>query len=190
MTAGSEPFLMCVEDVFDRNQGRMVLLTGRIERGRVREGDMVETVGLDGGTLLPVRGVEVHHRRIDEAGADTHVGLLLPGVASSSIERGQVLAAPGSVAAHARFTADIALLAEDHGGAEIRSGERLQFHVRTAVVRGTVMLAPDTDVLPPLHRGTVMAALERPVALEEGQPFAFRQHGRAAGTGTVTRLPN
>lgn len=188
MEAGREPFLMCVEDVFDTHQGRTVLVTGRIERGRVREGDEVEIVGFHGGTVLPVEGVDVYRRRVAEARADMNVVLSLPGKASGSVARGQVLAAPGSVGAHARFTADIALPADDHGGAEVRTGERLQFHFRAAVVRGAVTLAPGTDVLRPLHGGTVTVALEQPVALEEGQPFAFRHHGRAAGTGIVTRL--
>ncbi|MEV6840516.1 EF-Tu/IF-2/RF-3 family GTPase [Streptomyces sp. NPDC051133] len=190
MAAGNEPFLMCVEDVFERNQGRMVMLTGRIERGRVREGDEVEIVGLDGGPILPVRGIETHRRRIGEAGADMNAGLLLPGGALGSVERGQVLATPGSVGAHACFTADITLLADEHGGADVRTGDRLQFHLRAAVVRGAVTLPHGMDALQPLHGGTVTVALERPVALTEGQSFAFRHHGRAAGTGTVTRLSN
>ncbi|MFI9809131.1 EF-Tu/IF-2/RF-3 family GTPase [Streptomyces sp. NPDC052301] len=181
---------MGVEDVFPRDQGRRVMLTGRIERGRVRRGDEVEIVGFEGGVTVTVEDIEASRRRVDEASADMNVGLLLPGAAAGAAERGQVLAAPGSIGAHAGFTADLSLLAEEQGAAEVRTGDRLLFHLRAAVVLGTAALAPETTRLPPLHKGTVTVTLERPVALEEGQPFAFRHHGRAAGSGTVTRLPD
>ncbi|WP_229353283.1 EF-Tu/IF-2/RF-3 family GTPase [Streptomyces sp. UNOB3_S3] len=192
MNAADEPFLMCVEDVFCRNQGRVVLLTGRIERGRVRKGDEVEIVGFGGGAIVPVEGIEgVCGRPVGEASAGMNVGLLLPGVAAGpadTTERGQVIAAPGSVTAHAGFEADIALLSEEQGSVAVSTGERLQFHFRAAVVPGVVSLTQATDILHPLHGGMVEVALERPVAIEEGQPFVFRHHGRAAGSGTVTRL--
>ncbi|MFH9089337.1 EF-Tu/IF-2/RF-3 family GTPase [Streptomyces sp. NPDC017673] len=186
MSAVEKPFLMPVEDVFRR--GRLVMPTGRIERGRVREGDEVELVGFDGATAH-VTGIDAGEPPMDEACAGMNVGLLLRGVAAGAVERGQVLAGPGSVAAHAGFAADITLLSEVHGGAEVRTGERLRFHIRAAVVSGVVTSIEDTDALQPLHQGAVTVALGRPVALEVGQSFAFRHHGRAAGAGTVTRLP-
>ncbi|RSO29667.1 hypothetical protein DMH15_26855 [Streptomyces sp. WAC 06725] len=117
-----------------------------------------------------------------------NVGLLLHGAEAGEAERGQVLAAPGSIAAHAVFAADIVLLSEDEGAAEVRTGGSLAFYVRAAAVRGMVTLPHGMDVLRPLHTATVTVALERPVVLEESQAFAFRHHGRAAGSGTVTRL--
>ncbi|MEU8889429.1 hypothetical protein [Streptomyces sp. NPDC048442] len=105
------------------------------------------------------------------------------------VERGQVLVAPGSVDAQVGFAADISLLAEEHGAVEVRTGERLRFHIRTAAVWGVVALPHDSGVLRPLHLGAVTVTLEQPVALEEGQSFALRHRGRAVGSGTVTRLP-
>ncbi|MFD7669110.1 EF-Tu/IF-2/RF-3 family GTPase [Streptomyces sp. NPDC059788] len=183
-----QPFLMPVTDVFGREQGRAVLVTGAVERGRIRAGDEVEFVGLGGDAGAVVAEIEVGGRRVDEAGADTRVGLLLRGAATGTAEAGQVLAAPDSIDAWTGFTADVTLLSEEQGGAEVRTGRRLQFHLRSAVVPGVVTLPPGTDVLHPLHTGTLTAVLERPVALEPGHFFAYRRHGRAAGTGTVTRL--
>ncbi|MFD0391962.1 EF-Tu/IF-2/RF-3 family GTPase [Streptomyces nogalater] len=175
-----KPFLIHIEDVFCRNQGRLVMLAYRIERGRIRKGDEVEIVGFGGGAIGTVGGIEACRRYVDEASTGMNVGLLLRGVAAGAVERGQVLAAPGSISEYTSFAADIALLSEEHGAAEIRTGERLQFYIRTAVVAGYVTLSQETDVLYPLHRGDVTITLQRPVALEDGQPFAFRHHGRAA----------
>ncbi|KWT58190.1 hypothetical protein ADL21_30850 [Streptomyces albus subsp. albus] len=179
---------MPVEDVFSLNQGRLVMLTGRVERGRVRTGDEVESVGFEGGGTAHVVGIDAQRVRVGEAGAGMNAGLLLHGAEAGEAERGQVLAAPGSIAAHTVFAADIALLSEEEGAAEVRTGGSLAFYVRAAAVRGVVTLPHGMDALRPLHTATVTVALERPVALEESQPFAFRQHGRAAGSGTVTRL--
>ncbi|MFI9061417.1 EF-Tu/IF-2/RF-3 family GTPase [Streptomyces sp. NPDC053429] len=183
------PFLMPVEDVFRLHQGRAVMATGRIERGRVRKGDAVEIIGLRGSATTLIAGIEQNHMSVGEARAQMNVGVLLRGTAADAVERGQVLAAPGSVSARTGFTADITLLSEDQGGAEVVSGDRLCFYVRTAAVWGTVTLPEGTDTVRPLHGAEVTVVLEEPVALEEGQSFAFRHHGRAAGSGTVIRLP-
>ncbi|MGW7197918.1 EF-Tu C-terminal domain-related protein [Streptomyces chryseus] len=148
----------------------------------------MEAVGFGGGAIVAVGGIEEGRRRIDAASAGMNVGLLLPGAAVTTVERGQVLVAPGSVSAHIGFTADITLLSAEHGAAEVRSGDRLQFHIRADTVLGVVTLHQETDALRPLHKGEVVSTLERPVALEEGQFFAFRHHGRAAGSGVVTGL--
>jgi elongation factor Tu len=116
------------------------------------------------------------------------VGILLQGIPADAVERGQVLAAPGSISAHACFTADIALLPEEQGGTDVTSGDRLRFHTRSAAVWGTLALH-GVDVVRPLHRAEVTVTLEQSVAVEEVQAFAFRHHGRAAGSGTVLRLP-
>jgi elongation factor Tu len=163
---------------------------GRIERGRIRRGDLVEVVGLNADLTAAVADIEHCRVPVAEAGADMNVGVLLPGTVSVALalERGQVLATPGSISALAGFTADIDVLSEEHGGTEIRSGDRLQFHIRSATVLGTVTLPEGTDVIRPLHRAEAAVTLEQAVALEEGQPFAFRCRGRATGSGTVTRL--
>ncbi|MCG7209220.1 EF-Tu/IF-2/RF-3 family GTPase [Streptomyces arenae] len=179
---------MSVEDVFSPRQGRTVMLTGRIERGRVRRGDEVEIVGPGGGATVRVADIDASRARVAEAGTDTHVGILLPGTAAQRAERGHVLATPGSISAHARFTADITLLPEEQGGADVVSGDRLHLHTRSAAVWATVELY-GIDVVRPLHGAEVTVTLDEPVALEQAQPFAFRHHGRAAGSGTVLGLP-
>ncbi|MFI0714393.1 EF-Tu/IF-2/RF-3 family GTPase [Streptomyces inhibens] len=188
MDAAEKPFLMVVEDVFCLNQGRVIRVTGRIERGRVRTADEVEIVGSGGGPITRVTGIDACQLRLGEANAGMNVGLLLPGAATGAVERGHVLAAPGSIAAHVAFVADIAPLPEDQGGAEVLTGKGLDFYIHAGAVRGVVTLPHGMDALQPLHMAAVTITLERPVALEVGQSFAFRHHGRAAGSGTVTRL--
>ncbi|MFF1556227.1 EF-Tu/IF-2/RF-3 family GTPase [Streptomyces sp. NPDC058279] len=122
MDAAEKPFLMVVEDVFLLNQGRVVRATGRIERGRVRAADEVETVGFGGGSIIRVAGVDGYRVSHGEAVAGMNVGLLLPGTEAGAVARGQVLAAPGSIGAHAAFGADLALFSEEQGGAEVRTG--------------------------------------------------------------------
>ncbi|MFI0976116.1 EF-Tu/IF-2/RF-3 family GTPase [Streptomyces sp. NPDC021093] len=186
-SAAENPFLMPVEDVFRLQQGRAVMVTGRIERGRVRKDDTVEIIGLGRSATVLIADIEQHQVRVGAAGAEMNVGLLLRGVATDAVERGQVLATPGSVSAQAQFTADVTLLSEEQGGADVVSGDRLRFHIRTAAVWGTVTLPEGVDTVRPLHGAEVTVVLEAPVALEAGQSFAFRHHGRAAGSGTVTR---
>ncbi|MFG2097582.1 EF-Tu/IF-2/RF-3 family GTPase [Streptomyces sp. NPDC048612] len=188
MNAAVKPFLMVVEDVFVLRQGRVVRATGRIERGRVRTADQLEIVGFGGGVVTRVAGIEECRRRIEVADAGMNVGLLLSGVTTRAVERGQVLATPGSIAAHLAFDAEMVLLPEDQGGAEVCSGADLDFFLHAGAVRGRVTLSHGMVTLHPLHLATVAVTLERPVALERGRTFAFRHHGRAAGSGTVTRL--
>jgi elongation factor Tu len=188
-SAAEKPFLMPVEDVFRLQQGRVLMVTGRIERGQVRKGDTVEIIGLGGSATALIADIEQHQVPVGEASTDMNVGLLLRGVASDAVERGQVLATPGSASAHVDFTADITLLSEEQGSVDIVSGDRLRFHTRTAAVWATVTLPEGADTVRPLQGAEVVVALEEPVALEAGQSFAFRHHGRAAGSGTVTQLP-
>lgn len=187
--AVEKPFLMPVEDVFCLRQGRVVMATGRIERGRVRRGDAVEIIGLGGSGTALITGIEQNHMSIGEARAEVNVGVLLRGIAADAVKRGQVLAAPGSFSAYTGFTADITLLSEEQGSADVVCGDRLCFYARTAAVWGTVSLPEDVERVRPLHGAEVTVVLEEPVALEKGQSFAFRHHGRAAGSGTVIRLP-
>ncbi|MGW7267483.1 EF-Tu/IF-2/RF-3 family GTPase [Streptomyces sp. NPDC054842] len=188
MSAVSRPFLMPVEDVFPLRQGRSVMATGLVERGRVRTGDEVEVVGSGAGALARVGGIRLGAQHVEEAGEGSNLGLLLPGSVTSALERGQVLAAPGSIGAHAVFTADIVLLPEAEGGTELPTGGVLWCHLRFTAVAGTVTLPPGLDTPAPLHVAAVTIGLERAVPLEEGQRFAFRLRGRAAGSGTVTGL--
>jgi elongation factor Tu len=185
--AEEAPFLLPVEDVFSRRGGRAALVTGRIERGSVGVGDEVETVGHGPRGILTVAAVEAFGRPIGRAMTGMNVGLLFD--VAEPTRRGQVLAAPGSTGAHARFTADLTLLPEADGGAEVHDGDRLQLHLRADSLLGTVSLAPGTHVLLPCHGGPVTVTLELPVPLEAGQTFPFRHHRRAAGRGTVTAVP-
>ncbi|AZS69689.1 hypothetical protein DDE74_00650 [Streptomyces lydicus] len=182
------PFLMPISDVFSLHQGRAVLWAGAIERGEVRKGDEVEIVGLDGGGCGVVTDIDALGTRVNQAGAGMHVGLVMRGARVHDGRRGHVLVAPGSMGAHTYFTADIKLLSEEEGGRDILPGDRLLFHVHTAAVWGAVTLPHGLDAVPPLGQATVAVTLDKPLGLEEGRRFAFRHHGRAAGTGTVTRL--
>ncbi|MEU9105665.1 hypothetical protein AB0D54_15045 [Streptomyces xanthophaeus] len=184
-----EAFLMALEDVFRLHQGRAVMVTGRIERGLVRQGDLVEIVGSDCTVTALVAGIEQCRVRIGAASAGMNVGVLLDGAVADAVGRGQVLATPGSIRARGCFTADITLLSEEQGGVDVVSGDRLQFHTRAAAVCGTVTLPGGADVVRPLHGAEVVVALDEAVALEVGQSFAVRARGRAAGSGTVIRLP-
>lgn len=186
MTVAEQSLLFVVEDRFALNQGRAVLATGRIERGRVHSGAMVEIVGSGVGGIVPVAGVETVERRLDEARAGMHVGLRLPG--TCAVECGDVLATPGSIRAHPSFVAEIAVLAEDAGGSEVRTGDRLDFYIRAGGVRGVVGLTDGVAALQPVHQALVTVTLERAAALEVGHHFAFRHRGRAAGSGTVVEL--
>ncbi|MFF0739491.1 hypothetical protein ACFYVL_03735 [Streptomyces sp. NPDC004111] len=181
-------FLLPVSDVLPRWRGRDVLVAGCVERGRVRPGDDVEFVGYGRRTSARVGDIVLLRERVAEASTGMSVGLLFPGAVAGLVEPGQVVAAPGAVGAHLSFAADLALLSEEHGATELRTGDGLGFHLRTAVARGTVVLPRGTDVLHPLHTAVVTVVLERPLVLEPGQVFAFRQRGRAAGSGTVRRI--
>ncbi|WP_030983202.1 hypothetical protein, partial [Streptomyces sp. NRRL S-1813] len=186
--AVEEPFLMPVSDVVPLRQGRAVMFTGAIERGHVHTGDTVEFVGLGNSGCALVTEIDARGTRVDEAGVGRNVGLVLRGVEAGGGKQGQVLAAPGSVGAHAHFTAEIELLPEDEGGRDVVTGSRLIFYAYTAALRGTVTLPQGLDTLRPHGSATVTVALDKPLALEEGRPFAFRHYGRAAGSGIVTRL--
>ncbi|MFJ3224863.1 hypothetical protein ACIPJS_16135 [Streptomyces sp. NPDC086783] len=188
MNALSRPFLMHVEDVFPLHQGRTVMVTGRTERGSVGGGDEVEIVGFGPSRIVRVIGIRLGARHVERARASSNPGLLLPGQVASALERGQVLATPGSIGAHAAFTAEIALLPEAQGGTDLPTGGVLWCHLGATALPGTVTLPAGLDTLSPLHLAAVTVRLERPVPLEAGQRFAFRLRGRAAGSGTVTGL--
>jgi len=182
------PFLLPVENVLTVT-GRGTVVTGAVERGSVRVGDTVEVVGLGAGLTAVVTGVETFGKPMERAEAGDNAALLLRGVRRNQVRRGQVVAQPGSVAPHQRFTAEVELLSEREGGRHtpIATGYRPQFFVRTTSVSGEVDLGrPGTAAPGDLLELTV--TLGRPVALDAGLGFAIREGGRTVGAGTVTAL--
>jgi elongation factor Tu len=182
------PFLMPVENVLTIT-GRGTVVTGAIERGQVRTGDAIQAVGLGVTVTSVVTGVETFGQAMEHAEAGDNAALLLRGVRRHQVRRGQVVAAPGSLAAHQKFAASVYLLPAAEGGrrTEVRTGYRPQFFVRTADVVGVLDLGPD-GVAAPGDRVTVTIELGKPVALEPGLGFAIREGGRTVGAGTVTAL--
>jgi len=182
------PFLMPVENVLTIT-GRSTVVTGAIERGLVRSGDAIEIVGFGAGVTSVVTGVETFGKTMPHAEAGDNTALLLRGVRRHQVRRGQVVAAPGSLAAYQMFAASVYLLPAAEGGrrTEVRTGYRPQFFVRTADVVGVLDLGPD-GVAAPGDRVSVTVELGLPVALEPGLGFAIREGGRTVGAGTVTGL--
>ena len=188
-----KPFLMSVEDVFSI-EGRGTVATGRIERGTVRPGDDVEILGL---TREPGRtkviSIEAFHRIVTEGKAGDNVGVLLRGVKREEVERGQVLAKPGSITPHVRFEASVVVLSKEEGGRHTPffSGYKPQFYFRTTDVTGSVALPAEVDMCMPGDHVvgiTVELSAETPVAMDEGLRFAIREGGKTVGSGVVTRV--
>ncbi|BAW02121.1 translation elongation factor Tu [Thermus thermophilus] len=185
-----KPFLMPVEDVFTIT-GRGTVATGRIERGKVKVGDEVEIVGLAPETRRTVvTGVEMHRKTLQEGIAGDNVGVLLRGVSREEVERGQVLAKPGSITPHTKFEASVYVLRKEEGGRHTGffSGYRPQFYFRTTDVTGVVRLPPGVEMVMPGDNVTFTVELIKPVALEEGLRFAIREGGRTVGAGVVTKI--
>ena len=185
-----KPFLMPVEDVFTIT-GRGTVATGRIERGKVKVGDEVEIVGLAPETRKTVvTGVEMHRKTLQEGIAGDNVGVLLRGVSREEVERGQVLAKPGSITPHTKFEASVYVLKKEEGGRHTGffSGYRPQFYFRTTDVTGVVQLPPGVEMVMPGDNVTFTVELIKPVALEEGLRFAIREGGRTVGAGVVTKI--
>ncbi|HZY86739.1 MAG TPA: elongation factor Tu [Gemmataceae bacterium] len=186
------PFLLCVEGVHHID-GRGTVATGKVERGRVRPGDEVEILGLTAEPRHTVAvSVEMFRQLLDEGKAGEDVGVLLRHVKRDEVVRGQVLAAPGSIATHTRFAAQVYVLTKEEGGRHTPffSGYRPQFFFRTTDVTGTVELGAGIDMCMPGDLAEVTVRLEagKPVAMDEGQRFAVREGGRTVGSGTVTRV--
>jgi elongation factor Tu len=184
----SAPFAMPVENVFTIT-GRGTVVTGAVERGRVRAGDPVEVIGLGGSLATVVTGVETFGKTMEHAEAGDNAALLLRGLRRQQVRRGQVVAAPGSLAAHQKFAASVYLLPAAEGGrrTEVRTGYRPQFFVRTTDVVGVMDLGPAGAAMPG-DRVDVTIELGRPVALDVGLGFAIREGGRTVGAGTVVSL--
>jgi len=185
-----KPFMMSVEDVFSI-KGRGTVVTGRIDRGIVKVGDPVEIVGLaDKSTSTVCTGVEMFHKQLDEGMAGDNVGLLLRGIERTDVERGQVIAKPGSITPHKKFLAQVYVLKKDEGGRHkaFFSGYRPQFYIRTMDVTGSIELPEGVEMVMPGDDVNLTVELIVPVALEQGSKFAIREGGLTVGAGVVTKI--
>jgi elongation factor Tu len=183
------PFLMAIEDVFSI-EGRGTVATGRIERGVVKVGEEVEIVGLAAAPKkTTVTGVEMFRKLLDEGRAGDNVGCLLRGVKRDEIERGQVLAKPGSITPHTKFEAEVYCLSKDEGGRHTPffSGYRPQFYFRTTDVTGTANLV-DAEMCMPGDNVRISVEMHKPIAMDDGVRFAIREGGRTVGSGVVTKI--
>jgi elongation factor Tu len=184
-----KPFLMPVEDVFSIT-GRGTVATGRIERGKVKVGDELAMVGFGSDKKTVVTGVEMFRKLLDDGQAGDNVGLLLRGVAKEDVERGMVLAKPGSITPHTRFEAEVYVLTKEEGGRHTPffKGYRPQFYFRTTDVTGAVELAEGTEMVMPGDNVQMTIELITPIAMDEGLRFAIREGGRTVGAGVVTKI--
>ena len=185
-----KPFMMPVEDVFSIT-GRGTVATGRVERGQVRVGDEVEIVGIhDEISKTTVTGVEMFRKLLDYAEAGDNIGALLRGVAREDIQRGQVLAKPGSITPHTKFTAEVYVLTKEEGGRHTPffTNYRPQFYFRTTDVTGVVELPEGTEMVMPGDNVTMEVEVIHPIAIEDGTRFSIREGGRTVGSGVVTGI--
>jgi len=182
-------FLMPVEDVFSIS-GRGTVVTGRVERGIVKVGDEIEIVGLKPTLKTTCTGVEMFRKLLDQGQAGDNVGVLLRGTKREEVERGQVLAKPGSITPHTKFTAEIYVLGKDEGGRHTPffNGYRPQFYFRTTDVTGAVELPAGTEMVMPGDNVSITVQLIAPIAMEEGLRFAIREGGRTVGAGVVAKI--
>jgi elongation factor Tu len=185
-----KPFMMPVEDVFSI-KGRGTVVTGRIDRGKVHTGDNVEIVGLrDKSMTSVVTGVEMFHKTLDDGQAGDNVGLLLRGIEREDVERGMVVAAPGSITPHKRFLGEVYVLTKEEGGRHkaFFTGYRPQFYIRTMDVTGSVTLPEGVEMVMPGDSVNLTVELIMPVALEKGSKFAIREGGLTVGAGVITEI--
>ena len=184
-----QPFLMPIEDVFSI-KGRGTVVTGRVEKGIVKVGDQVEIVGIKDTTTTTVTGVEMFHKLMDEAEPGDAVGVLLRGVDRDEVERGQVLAAPGSIQPHTDYEAQVYVLSKEEGGRHTPffNGYKPQFFIRTTDVTGEINLPDGTEMVMPGDNIEMNVKLITPVAADEQLRFAVREGGRTVGSGVITRI--
>jgi len=182
-------FLMPIEDVFSIS-GRGTVATGRVERGVVKVGEEVEIVGIRDTRKTTVTGVEMFRKLLDEGRAGDNIGALLRGTKREEIERGQVLAKPGSITPHTRFESEVYILSKDEGGRHTPffNNYRPQFYFRTTDVTGAVELEEGTEMVMPGDNVKMTVALINPIAMEEGLRFAIREGGRTVGAGVVSKI--
>jgi elongation factor Tu len=184
-----KPFLMPIEDVFSIT-GRGTVVTGRIEQGKVSVGDTIEIVGLTNTASTTVTGVEMFRKLLDDAQAGDNVGVLLRGTKKEDVERGQVLAKPGSITPHTKFEAQVYILSKDEGGRHTPffNNYRPQFYFRTTDVTGSVDLPSGVEMVMPGDDTQMTVELIQPIAMDEGLRFAIREGGRTVGAGRVTKI--
>lgn len=184
-----QPFLMPIEDVFSIS-GRGTVVTGRVERGVIKVGEEVEIVGLHDTRKTTVTGVEMFRKLLDEGEAGDNIGCLLRGIARDDVERGQVLAKPGTITPHTEFSAEAYILTKDEGGRHTPffSSYRPQFYFRTTDVTGVVKLPEDTEMVMPGDNVSMDIELIQPIAMDEGLRFAIREGGRTVGAGVVSKI--
>jgi elongation factor Tu len=184
-----KPFLMPVEDVFSIS-GRVTVATGRVERGKVKVGEEVEIVGIKATQKTVVTGVEMFRKLLDEGMAGDNIGALLRGLKREEVERGQVLAKPGSITPHTKFEAEAYVLTKDEGGRHTPffSNYRPQFYFRTTDVTGVCALPEGTEMVMPGDNVKLKVELIMPIAMDEGLRFAIREGGRSVGAGVVTKI--
>jgi len=182
-------FLMPIEDVFSIS-GRGTVVTGRVERGIVKVGEEIEIVGIKPTVKTTCTGVEMFRKRLDQGQAGDNVGVLLRGTKREEVERGQVLAKPGSINPHTHFTAEIYVLSKEEGGRHTPffNGYRPQFYFRTTDVTGSIDLPAGTEMVMPGDNVTITVKLIAPIAMEEGLRFAIREGGRTVGAGVVAKI--
>jgi len=184
-----KPFLMPIEDVFSI-KGRGTVVTGRIERGKVEVNQEIEIVGLADTRKTVVTGIEMFHKNLKEGQAGDNAGLLLRGIEKKDVERGMVLAKPGSITPHTEFNAEIYVLKKEEGGRHTPffSGYRPQIYIRTTDVTGEISLPEGVEMVMPGDNATVKVKLIKKVAIEEGSNFAIREGGKTVGAGVVTKV--
>ncbi|MBP3730884.1 MAG: elongation factor Tu [Mailhella sp.] len=184
-----KPFLMPIEDVFSIS-GRGTVVTGRVERGIVKVGDVVEIVGIRPTTSTTVTGVEMFRKLLDQGQAGDNIGALLRGVKREDVERGQVLAAPKSITPHTKFKCQVYVLKKEEGGRHtgFHDGYRPQFYFRTTDITGTIRLEDEKGMVLPGDNATFIAELINPIAMAPEQRFAIREGGRTVGSGVVTEI--
>ena len=184
-----KPFLMCIEDVFSI-EGRGTVVTGRVERGIIKKMDEVEIVGLRDVQKTVATDLEMFRKLLDEARAGENVGVLLRGIKKDQVERGQVLAKPGTIQPHTKFKGEVYVLTKEEGGRHTPffTNYRPQFYFRTTDVTGSLTLEGDIEMVMPGDRVTVAVELGKPVAMEQGLTFAIREGGRTIGSGRVAEV--
>ncbi len=184
-----KPFLMPIEDVFTIT-GRGTVVTGRVEQGIVKMGEEVEIVGLRDTTKTTCTGVEMFRKLLDEGRAGDNIGALLRGTKKEEVERGQVLAKPGSITPHTDFEAQVYILTKEEGGRHTPffTNYHPQFYFRTTDVTGHIMLPEGTEMVMPGDNTEMVVQLQKPIAMEEGLRFAIREGGRTVGAGRVIKV--
>ncbi len=184
-----EPFLLPIEDVFSI-EGRGTVATGRIERGKIKLNEEVEIIGLKDTQKTVVTGIEMFNKSLDEGQAGDNAGILLRGIKKEDVDRGQILAAPGSITPHQEFEGEVYILSKEEGGRHTPffSGYKPQFYIRTTDVTGEVTLPEGTEMVMPGDTVNLKVKLMAPVALEEKQRFALREGGKTVGAGVVTKI--